>query len=123
MELFPWDASWLLRRIFDGTRSGDGTRIQGASWMTPSWQSNRRGFYLVTDEVTQHPWMREDVGLRAVMAARTFAQAADLLEATLPLAGEMSPDVSRQGEDVRLAAEVSRSYGQALLDHLHDETP
>jgi hypothetical protein len=123
MELFPWDASWLLRRIFDGARSGDGRSVTGASWMTPSWQANRRGFYMVTDEKTQHPWLREDVGLRARMAGAAFARSATLLHRAESESAANSDDVRVQRENMQLAARISSDYGQALLSHLHDRQP
>lgn len=119
MEYFPWDASWLLRRIFDGTRSGDCHAVTGASWMTPSWQSNRRGFYMVTDEKEQHPWLREDVGLRARMASQFFERAAKTLERAQRKATAKQDDIRLQGENMRTASAISARYGQGLLDNLH----
>jgi len=119
LELFPWDASWLLRRIFDGTRSGDGRSVKGASWMTPAWQANRRGFYMVTDEPSQHPWLREDVGLRALHAARAFDKAATLLERAVQEAQHEREDVMLQLREVRRAASVSEGYARALIENLH----
>lgn len=118
MELFPWDASWALRRVFDGTRMGTKDAIQGASWMTPSWQANRRGFYLVTDEPTQHPWLREDVGIRAELAGRRFAHAAALLTQAESEARQQQADLQRQREEVARAAAVAQEYGALLLSGL-----
>lgn len=119
MELFPWDASWALRRIFDGTRSGDGRKVGGASWMTPSWQANRRGYFMVTDAPTQHPWLREDVGLRSVMAGKCFAQAAELLARAESEASQKQEDIHSQQKEVQTAAHISLSYGNSLLQGLH----
>ena len=121
MELFPWDASWLIRRLFDGTRSGDGRSVTGASWMTPSWQSNRRGFYMVTDEKTQHPWLREDVGIRSRLASRFFAKSAELLARAESLATAGLDDLRIQRENMELAARIGDSYGANLLANLHAE--
>jgi hypothetical protein len=120
MEIFPWDASWALRRLFDGTRSGDGRAVPGASWLTPSWQSNRRGYFLVTDAPWQHPWLREDVGLRAVQAAERFARAAAQLERIAPDAGPRADDVRCQAADAARAARVAHEFGTQLLAHRHE---
>ncbi len=119
MELFPWDASWLLRRLFDGTRMGDGKLVTGASWMTPSWQANRRGFYMVTDEKVQHPWLREDVGFRSRIAGRAFGRAAVILERAEMEATNKRDDIRHQREDMQRAAAMSEIYGQRLLENLH----
>jgi hypothetical protein len=119
MELFPWDASWALRRIFDGSRSGDGRSVPGASWLTPSWQANRRGYFLVTDAPRQHPWLREDVGLRALLAAERFERAAGLLEQAVATARCRVDDVRQQAAEVSRAAPVARAFGSQLLAHCH----
>jgi hypothetical protein len=88
--------------------------------MTPSRQANRRGFYMVTDETTQHPWLREDVGLRAAMAGETFERAAELLHAAAEAATRHATDLERQERDVRRAALISTSLARGLLAHRHD---
>lgn len=122
MELFPWDACWALRRIFDGTRMGDGISIQGASWMTPSWQANRRGFYMVTDEKQQHPWLREDVGLRSCLSSRVFSRVAALLERAECEATAGFDDIRSQRENIQRAATIAEFYGQNLLISLHTKS-
>ncbi len=118
MELFPWDASWALRRIFDESRYGDGRAVCGASWQTPSWQANRRGFYMVTDEPMQSPWLREDVALRARLAARTFETATEQLDNALATSGHRDSDLTNQRNDVARAAQVSARYAELLMAHL-----
>lgn len=123
MELFPWDASWGLRRFFDPDHRralglAPGGKVPNASWMTPSWQANRRGFYLVTDETDQHPWLREDVGLRAGIAADFFRRAADLLDQADESAPEGCEDLRRQAGDVRQAADASQLLSEHLLSNL-----
>ena len=118
MEFFPWDASWALRRIFEKELPLALKHVPVASWMTPSWQANRRGFYLVTDEPQQHPWLREDVALRARFAAARFEQAAAVLEQAAGVA-TLKEDVLRQRDQVALAARVSASLSASLYSQLH----
>ena len=63
MEVFPWNASWGLRRIFESPNDRVFAEVPTASWMTLLWQANRCGFYMVTDMQgpRQHPWLKEDV--------------------------------------------------------------
>jgi hypothetical protein len=115
MELFPWNASWLLRRIFEHP-DGEWNDVPRASWFTPSWQANRRGFYMITDRTDQHPWLLEDVGLRAVSAAKLFERAAE----GLAIAAQVTlkaDDVLLQLREVRLAAQVAKRFGEQLLAH------
>ncbi len=119
MELFPWDASWALRRIFDESPDREWAQVPTASWMTPSWQANRRGFYLVTDETTQHPWLLEDVGLRASIACDMFIRASELYQQAREVARAGQDDLSKQEEECRHAANISHGFGQSLLAHRH----
>jgi hypothetical protein len=116
METFPWNASWALRRIFEKPLSEEWQEVPGASWMTPAWQANRRGFYMVTDLADQHPWLKEDVGLRAVKAAELFEEAAKHL-AEAEKVTTRPEDVRQQRLDVALAAQSARHFGEQLLSH------
>jgi len=118
MEFFPWDASWAIRRIFEKPLPVTLQHIPIASWMTPSWQANRRGFYMVTDEPKQHPWLREDVAMRARFAAARFEQAAAALDGAIADSA-MPDDVRKQKTQVELAARVSRSLADSLSAQLH----
>lgn len=118
MEFFPWDASWALRRIFEKPLPVTLQHVPVASWMTPSWQANRRGFYMVTDEPKQHPWLREDVALRARFAATRFAKAAAALDGAA-IGSALVDDVRKQKAQVDLAARVSRSLADSLYQQLH----
>lgn len=120
MELFPWDASWGLRRVFERQPDELWLSVPLASWSTPSWQANRRGFYMVTDETMQHPWLREDVGLRARMAAAAFARAATLMHEAANGARSGQTDLQYQERDVRRASTIADALGRMLLDHRND---
>jgi hypothetical protein len=120
MEFFPWDASWALRRIFETQGPVTLKAVPNASWLTPSWQANRRGFYMVTDETQQHPWLREDVALRAQFAAQRFDQAVNLLACAAEVATARHDDLRRQQEDTALAARTSASLAASLSAALHD---
>ncbi len=119
MEAFPWNASWALRRVFDTDERSTWQEVPTACWMTPAWQSGRRGFYLITDPAPQHPWLREDVGLRALLAARDFAAAAEALRQAEAVAGDRAGDIPRQRADVERAALVSQRVGQGLYGNRH----
>jgi hypothetical protein len=122
MEFFPWDASWALRRLFETQGPVKLQVIPNASWLTPSWQANRRGFYLVTDDTQQHPWLREDVALRAQFAARRFEQAASLLA---PIASQErvgENDLALQHDNAALAAQASASFSASLFQALRNGT-
>ncbi len=113
MEFFPWDASWLLRRIFERPLPVTLKHVPTASWLTPSWQANRRGFYMVTDQPEQHAWLREDVAMRARFAATRFEQAAAALGHALADCA-LPNDVRLQKDQVELAARVSTSLADSL---------
>ncbi len=114
IEFFPWDASWALRRIFELGPHVPYQSIPTASWMTPAWQSNRRGFYLVTDRNQQHPWLLEDVALRARLASSRFADSARLLqEASAKTV--LPEDVQRQADQVHAAAQTSLALAEGLF--------
>ena len=88
-----------------------------ATWSTPAWEANRRGFYIVTDNERQHAWMREDVGLRTQMSAQHFQNASKLLAEAEDAASTKQEDIGRQRKDVDLAASVSAHFGAELLAH------
>lgn len=121
MELFPWDASWRVRRMFETIGAVPWHDIPNASWMTPSWQANRRGYYMVTDEKQQHPWLRQDVAMRAQMAARRFEQAAQALHDANHLSTVQQAELTHQADEMMLAAEKSASFSASLFDKLRGE--
>lgn len=120
LEVFPWNASWELRTIFKSPQEKTWREVPRAHWPTPAWEANRRGFYMVTDNEKQHPWLREDVGLRALLAARRFRQAAELLTEAEGEATAKREDVRRQRQDVERAASVATRFGEGLLRHRSD---
>ena len=75
---YPWDLTWRIRRIggSDPSHLMTAAVIKGASWATPSWQSNRKASFMRTDE-TDPPnfWMREDAQLRFEIAAAKMQEA------------------------------------------------
>jgi len=120
LEVFPWNASWALRTIFRSPQGKTWREVPRAHWPTPAWEANRRGFYMVTDNEEQHPWLREDVGLRALLAARRFQQAAKLLTEAEGKATAKREDVGCQRQDVERAASVATRFGEGLLRHRSD---
>ena len=117
MELFPWNASWRLRRIFASSLDEAWPDVPRASWATPAWQANRRGFYMVTDDARQHPWLLEDVGLRAHLAAHQFQRAAQLLADAQAAASSNQIDIGYQQREVERAARVAAHLGAEWLAH------
>ena len=115
MESFPWNASWALRRMFEHPDQ-EWPAVPGASWLTPSWQANRRGFYMVTDLEHQHPWLKEDVALRALHSARLFEKAAASLDASSRFDQTVLPgDLALQLREVRTAGQAAHTFGTRLL--------
>jgi len=91
MELFPWEATWLIRAIghADPAHSLSAALVRGVPWHTPSWCSTRRNTFMVVDTAeTPDPWMLEDLQLRCELAA-------ERMERALAVGGEMVPDVPR----------------------------
>ena len=139
MELFPWDASWHMRGVFGTPLDQSWRSVPLASWITPSWQANRRAFYMVSDERRavsplwedaemaspwkeraqiyshQHPWLLEDVALRALASANAFDRASASLKKALVDASAKKADIERQLQNVSQAARVSRHVGEELL--------
>jgi len=77
MERYPWDCSWMGRQI--GRARTDhalaAAILKPMLCPTPSWQSTRGTVYMRTEDTEAHPWMLEDVGLRAQQAADLFCAA------------------------------------------------
>jgi hypothetical protein len=102
MDLFPWDASWLMRAIgrSDPAHSLSAAIVRGVPWHTPSWCSTRRSLFMVVDTAAPpDPWMLEDIQLRCELAAERM-QRALALEAAI-VAGE--PRALRAGTRQGLA--------------------
>lgn len=83
IELYPWDISWFAREVGKSNpqHSMTAATLKGASWVTPSWQSNRRAAFMRTSE-TEYPhfWMLEDAQLRFDMTAEKISQALTVAE-------------------------------------------
>ena len=89
-------------------------RLKPAEWETPSWKASRRAYYMVTSDVEQHPWLLEDVALRAHTASDRVEQAVSLLE--------RAERTCRRTDDVRLQKQnlirfqhAARRFGQSML--------
>jgi hypothetical protein len=139
MELFPWDASWHMRGVFGSPLNQPWKSIPLASWITPSWQANRRAFYMVSDERRavsplwedaelaspwkerakayshQHPWLLEDVALRALASANAFDRASASLKKALASESARRADLEKQLQSVSQATRVSRHVSEELL--------
>ncbi len=117
MEVFPWNGSWALRRIFDSSLDRVWQTIPGACWQTPSWQANRKGFFMVTDQQTLSPWMKEDVALRAIQASRIFLEAEAVYADIMQCLSEPNEEITLMAREVQLAQRVSAHFGQSLYEH------
>jgi len=94
LEIFPYNASWGLRFLVSDPDVQTWRRLKPADWETPSWKASRRAYYMVTNDVEQHPWLLEDVALRAHTASDRVEQAVSLLE--------RAERTCRRTDDVRL---------------------
>ena len=78
IEMYPWDISWFTREVgrSDPQHLLSAATLKGASWVTPSWLSNRRAAFMRTVENDEpHFWMLEDAQLRFEATARKVDQA------------------------------------------------
>jgi hypothetical protein len=77
MEMFPWDASWCMRRLGASSpaHSLSAAILRGYQWQTPSWRANREGAFMSNTTRPPHPWMAEDVQIRCQMAAEKWSSA------------------------------------------------
>lgn len=78
IEMYPWDISWFSREVgrSDPQHLLSAATLKGASWVTPSWLSNRRAAFMRTVETDEpHFWMLEDAQLRFEATARKVDQA------------------------------------------------
>jgi len=82
MERYPWDCSWLGRQIGRARtdHSLSGALLKPMVCPTPSWQSTRGTIFMRTEDTAAHPWMMEDVGLRAGQAAEFGKKALQQIE-------------------------------------------
>ncbi len=80
IEMYPWDISWFAREVgrSDPHHLLTEATLKGASWETPSWQSNRRAAFMRTVETDYpHFWMMEDAQLRFDCTAQKAQLAID----------------------------------------------
>lgn len=116
-ELFPWDASWSIRRVGNlGTGHGlHAAKVNGFVADSPSWHSTRGAIYIQIDNAPPHPWLREDVQLRCEQSAETLRRAierGESLEADLPL--ELRPNFARNLDELRAWERVARAIALYL---------
>ncbi|MCL2647115.1 MAG: hypothetical protein FWD61_08935 [Phycisphaerales bacterium] len=116
MEMFPFNTSWWLRFLCKNPEFQEWKQIKATDWPTPSWKSSRKGFYLVTDEAEQHPWLLEDVGLRSLAAVRRFERAAKILDEAATLSSSPPKnDIKSQWTDLSKLIETYKRFGENML--------
>jgi hypothetical protein len=113
MEIFPFNASWWLRFLCKYPEFQDWKKLKAADWNTPAWKSSRKGFYIVTDEEKQHPWLLEDVGLRACAASRRLENASALLSVAVKLS-DQKDDINKQRSDIVKLMNAYRRFGESI---------
>lgn len=84
-ELFPWEASWFIRKIglSRPTHALSAARVRGQQCHTPSWDSSRRAIFMKTDDSEPDPWMLEEVQLRCELASARWQEAHSLAQKVL----------------------------------------
>jgi hypothetical protein len=114
VEAFPWDLSWRMRQYnsvrYDQGFGGDGYWAQGfpaglpTPWTTPSWESSRQAYYVVSvHSGALSARLLEETYRRLGQAAAHLDVALLHLEAALPnVAPDMQAGVCRQSDSVRL---------------------
>ena len=116
LEAMPWNAS--PGTLHGVSRNGDGSHpweqpvMPGATWETPSWKTNRRANFMLTDESRAHPWVFEDIGLRLEDGGDLLFEAVDAYDKAIAAGSEKLDDIRAQRD---LVAGVARSVrGRAL---------
>lgn len=88
LQLFPWDATWVFRRL---PKRGfvfhkwDKLLIPGRVAASPSWKSTRRSLFMVTENEVLDPWFYEDLELRCQFSADEALKAIDAFQKLLPV--------------------------------------
>jgi len=113
MEIFPYNASWWLRFLISDPGTQSWKSLKSTDWETPSWKSSRRAYYMVTGEGEQHPWLLEDVSLRASAAARRLKEAARLL-AQAQISPVKKTDIQAQIRDLTTYADAASKFADSM---------
>lgn len=108
LELFPWELSWVMRQYnyhpYDTSYWGkvDFFEMMRTPWKTPSWQANRRSYYMVSEDTSSiSNTYRKDL-------IKRFDYVIDLMERSLleltkvTVNQEFENDIMRQRESIQL---------------------
>jgi hypothetical protein len=114
VEAFPWDLSWRMRQYnsvrYDQGFGGDGYWAEGFAaslptpWTTPSWESSRQAYYIVScHSGAVGPRLLEDTYRRLGQSVAHLDAALAHLERALPIVTPAKQtEVRRQTDSVRL---------------------
>lgn len=115
MEFYPWDCSWYGREIGRSVtdHSLNAALLRPMICPTPSWESTRGTIFMRTENTQAHPWMLEDVGLRAAQAVEIWNQALAAISKALPLVDGRQREILTRWHD-SLSALRRRAHAYAL---------
>lgn len=116
IEMYPWDISWFAREVgkSDPQHSLTAATLKGASWVTPSWLSNRRAAFMRTVETDYpHFWMMEDAQLR-------FEKTASLIDSALYEASQCRDDIPQELlKDFDKGVDELTGFRQRVLSYVY----
>lgn len=84
--------------------------VQGVHADTPAWESDRRAFFLITHDISYHPWALENAALKFKQAANRFEKMVDLMNKALAKAEYRMTDLKETIEDMDRV--MRACYGQ-----------
>jgi hypothetical protein len=121
MQVYPWEGSWMFRLTSQASidHGWSAAYVHGQMADTPSWNSTRRGMFMVTDDHQAHPDLLEDIQLRCEQAYDHLSAALERCRKAAPLqpeAAEQRSYLHRLAGDIDGFARVARSFALHLRE-------
>jgi hypothetical protein len=116
MQLFPWDASWLIREVPKNSQvqvfhRWDRGQLNGLVAISPSWKSSRRAMFMTTENQPLDPWAYEDIELSAQAAADEFLKAIHFYKQSLAVSPKQYTGyISNSLGDMKIMEQSTRAF-------------
>ena len=126
IEAMPWNTTPsimhnVVTRGADGSHGWEPVTIPSATWATPSWKTNRRSNFMLTEEFKAHPWVFEDIGLRFEDSGNLLSEAVSAFDKAIAAGSPKLDDIRMQRESIWGVARAARGrslyYFETLAAH------